>query len=87
MSTTTSTNNTTTNDAADATDNESVAMSISDSESAHERYQCCVCELYEWVYVSFGEDETCPWCNHAACDWCVVYERVTEQVLGAKLVE
>lgn len=71
---------TTINSTHNATDHESVA---SGSDSAPERYQCCVCELHDWVFVGFGMNETCFRCDHAVCDWCVVYTRVTEVLMGA----
>jgi hypothetical protein len=55
----------------------------SGTNAAPEHYQCCVCELQDWVFPGFGADETCFRCGHAACSWCVVYTRVTEVVMGA----
>jgi hypothetical protein len=80
---TTTSNDTKTNDAASAPDNDSVILSISGSESARDRHQCCICELYDWVFVSFGEGERCQRCGHAVREWCAVYERLMEQIMGA----
>ncbi|KAF2125206.1 hypothetical protein P153DRAFT_122581 [Dothidotthia symphoricarpi CBS 119687] len=87
--TTTTTTTITTNDAAD-TDAESIAMSISDGESdagEHKRYQCCVCELHNKIFVAFDKEggEACPLCGHAGCDeWCGVYVRATNEILGSE---
>jgi hypothetical protein len=89
MSTTTEgyTNNTTTTTTVtnDVTDTKSVAISTSfvELELAPLRYQCCECELWDAVFVTFGEDEICSRCGHWTCRWCVPYKRLTEQVLGA----
>jgi hypothetical protein len=80
---------TTTKDAAaDGTDTESVAMSISlsgsepKSEARPQRWQCCRCELHEALNRSFAGDGVCWHCGHAACRDCASYNRVTEQPLG-----
>jgi hypothetical protein len=80
---------TTTKDAAaDGTDTESVAMSISlsgsepKSEARPQRWQCCRCELHEALNRSFAGDGVCWHCGHAACQDCASYKRVTEQPLG-----
>jgi hypothetical protein len=61
----------------------SVTLSISGFESARDRHQCCVCELYDWVFVGFGEGETCQRCGHVVREWCAVCQRLTEQIIGA----
>jgi hypothetical protein len=72
---------------ADLTDDESVAMSISSSESEAEekpeRFGCCECELRHWRYISFAKGETCSECGDGGCELCSVYVRFTEVVLGA----
>jgi hypothetical protein len=69
--------------AISASDRDANKSEDSGSGFAPVRYQCCVCELYDWVFPGFGADETCFRCNHAACDWCIVYTRVTEVIMGA----
>jgi hypothetical protein len=50
-----------------------------------DRWQCCNCELFDWVFVSAGSEEHCPFCGHYKCEWCVPYRRVTEWIMGLEM--
>lgn len=61
---------------------DSAAMSISsDGNEEIDRWQCCVCELKDWVYPSNDPGERCWRCGHDECGWCAHFVRVTEWVM------
>jgi hypothetical protein len=70
-----------TTDSASSSDDKKIEES--GTNAAPLQYQCCVCELHDWVFPGFSAGEMCFRCGHVACSWCAVYTRVTEVILGA----
>jgi hypothetical protein len=49
------------------------------------RFQCCVYEPNNYVFVSSGPGRPCFRCGHGECEWCVQYRRITGGVMGDEM--